>query len=151
MDDDMMIPGRRDGPCDCPPPPLLRNILDTEPPRTPHTKTHMNIKTLRFVYCIVDNLQLTWTRTRLPTPWMSSPQPAHSYLAVKLTELAIPTLVTAMLVTESEIMVSGLLSLRGLGLSVSWAPGLDGDATPPVPVGVCVSNYTAQSSPVLCC
>ena len=55
---------------------------------------------------------------------------------------------TAMLVTESEIMDSGLLSLFGLGLSVSWAPGLDGDATPPVPVGVCVSNYTAQSSPV---
>ena len=98
-------------------------------------------------------MQLTWTRTRLPTPWMSSPQPAHSYLAVKLTELAIPTLplVTAMLVTESEIMVSGLLSLLGLGRSVSWAPGLDGDVTPSVPVGVCVSNYTAQSSPVLWC
>mgnify|MGYP004114957369 CR=1 FL=1 len=23
-------------------------------------------------------MQLTWTRTRLPTPWMSSPQPAHT-------------------------------------------------------------------------
>ena len=98
----MMIPGRRDGPCGCPPPLLLRNILDTEPPRTPHTKTHMKIKDL----FIVDNLQLTWTRTRLPTPWMSSPQPAHSYLAVKLTELAIPTLVMLVSETETRCLVS---------------------------------------------
>ena len=47
-------------------------------------------------------MKLTWTRTRLPTPWMSSPQPAHSYLAVKLTELAIPTLPLVMLVSETE-------------------------------------------------
>ena len=81
---------------------------------------------------------------------MSSPQPAHSYLAVKLTELAITTLVTAILATESEIMVSGLLSLLGLGRSVSWAPGLDGDVTRPLQCQWGSVSAITQLRPVQC-